>query len=244
MSAVMQYLNYKEGLFPALFFFLAIIILVLGPLGPLTMPGILAGLAGVIFAAKKLLPISALIGVIGASISLIGQALTAICPYCTVAATMFAIGGLLSLALIVGNKPVWMTLLLPLIASIVFFAANTIPHDMRSFNIAVQNSSGQINQSNMDIPLLFISPGCKSCKEAVQEYVRLDPDGKYWMPVIVPNMGLNKGTDGLRKLGYTGQVYSASTSPSAIVPCLKNGDQIFSGSGNVIAQTKKFIKVY
>jgi hypothetical protein len=60
-------------------------------------------------------------------------------------------------------------------------------------------------------PVLFFSPTCGPCKDAVGELIKIDPEGKDWVPVQAggdPEAGLGY----LRRSGYRGSLYRHSWS--------------------------------
>ena len=48
-------------------------------------------------------------------------------------------------------------------------------------------------QVNADKAQLYISPECKSCKAVLNTFIKADPEGRYWQPVIVPRILLAHG---------------------------------------------------
>lgn len=227
----------KEG-FPALLFLLAIIILFSGEFGILTTPGIFAAIIGIICVFKYRF-IAALIGVVAATSSFVGQYLTVYCSCCFAAALMFAFAGTLCLFNIVKTKPQWSLMLIPMMASLMLFSTSFLPQDNRAEIIKPEISS----QTNVvSGAKLYISTSCPSCKKVIPYFISQDKEGKLWQPVIIPNSALLKGEKYLREQGYKGPIYSASSSPSKKTPCLQNGDQVDSGGGVVITKAKELFK--
>lgn len=68
-------------------------------------------------------------------------------------------------------------------------------------------------------------------------FIKKDPEGKTWQPVVVPNIALSQGEEMLRKMGYTGKLISASRSPSGGFPCLRTPD------GRLLVGQEKIIHV-
>lgn len=55
-------------------------------------------------------------------------------------------------------------------------------------------------------PVLFYSPTCGTCKEAVEELIKLDPRGRRWTPVQVKGVR-SEGIKFLMERGYQGYAY-------------------------------------
>lgn len=210
--------------------FLSVItILLIGEMGALTIPGIIAAIIG-IGCVFKYQHITALIGITSATCSFIGQYLVAYCPYCTIAAFMFAFAGTLCLI----NIPQWSLTLIPLMISLIVFSTIFLPEDMRIEYIQpVQASSVTTTGAK-----LYISLSCPSCKDALLYCISQDKKGETWQPVIVPNSTLQKGEIYLKELGYEGVVMSASASPNRKVPCLVYEDQLYTGTKQIISNFK------
>ncbi|MBC7104485.1 MAG: hypothetical protein H5T97_00945, partial [Firmicutes bacterium] len=67
---------------------------------------------------------------------------------------------------------------------------------------------------------LYFSPWCGPCGEAVAAWVDFDPEGRLWLPVVVPEWAFEEGLRELRGHGYRGQASAAPASPSRRLPCL------------------------
>lgn len=237
----MVYFPPREGRLPVLSFLLAIIILAIGPIGTLTIPGIIAGIAAIGCSLYKKYGITAIIAVTAFSSSLIGQGLTVMCIYCIIAALLFAIGGLLSLEIQCKKNVVWLVLVLPMVISLLFFAIRTTPSDSRTVQVVIYDGP-KIAQIQPNKAVLFVTPDCYSCRQSIKKYCEADPNGERWQPVIVPNGMVAKGTRILRESGYNGSVYSSSSSPVTLVPSLRIGTKVFIGTRNVNAQIQNIMK--
>lgn len=85
--------------------------------------------------------------------------------------------------------------------------------------VTVQSEAGKPK-----VPALYFSPWCGYCEEPLREYVKRDPRGKTWQPVVVPDTAMSQGEALIRKMGYTGRLISAPKSPSGGFPCLQLPD--------------------
>lgn len=158
------------------------------------------------------------IGILAASVSLTAQGFSAICWYCTVAATIFAIASFIELSTLAKLNSLYLFAVVPLLIALVIYSQSGY-EDPRTFAY-IQTQDYKAINDYQDKPLLYISISCKACKEAMLYFVEKDPGGQYWQPVIVPNVSLTKGEERLRDIGYTGKVISAGRSPVGAVPCL------------------------
>lgn len=158
------------------------------------------------------------IGILAASSSFAAQGISAICWYCTIAATIFAIAGLIELSSLAKINLLYLVAIGPLFIALAVYSQNGY-EDPRSFTY-VQAQESELVSDYPDKPRLYISSSCKACKDAMLYFVDKDPDGQHWQPVIVPNISLAKGEEILRNIGYTGKVISAGRSPAGSVPCL------------------------
>lgn len=62
----------------------------------------------------------------------------------------------------------------------------------------------------------------------------LDPEGRLWLPVVVPERAFEEGLRELRGYGYLGPAAAASASPSRRLPCLALPDgKLVNGSRGV-----------
>jgi len=214
---------------------LAIILLLVGEYGLLTMPGIVAAVAGIICTYKNR-TIAALIGITAATSSFIGQYSVVFCPYCFISAMMFAFAGTLCLIDISKEKPLWSLILIPMMTSLILLSFSILPEDNRTEIITPDIYSKTTIASGAK---LYISVSCPSCKEVIPHLLSLDKEGKSWQPVIIPTSALSKGEKMLREQGYQGVVYSAPSSPNNKIPCLQNNNDIISGSKKIKLYTEK-----
>ncbi len=222
----------KEAVVNSLLFVLIISILLYADFGILTGPGIIAALLGIYFSLSLRHLFVAMIGVTAASASFIGQSMVAYCPYCTMAAMCFLIAGTISLMKI-ARKYTLVSLVLCgiIIASVsVFTISFTAYADPRE--PVIQNNQTAVVAPKCDIskPKLYLSTTCPSCKDAMADFVRKDPKGEKWLPVIVPHSHLAQGEKMLQELGYQGEVVSASYPPGNRLPTLDVEGEILVGS--------------
>ncbi len=214
----------KEGIINTLFFIGTLIVLLINTFGLLTIPGIIMALACVYCIYKKRYHMTAIIALIAAAGSFLAQTLTVFCPYCTLAATLFMLGGLMGF--IIEPKTPFIAPLLGLSLVSVALLINLMPDFSQSPIIAQQTVVAQaINEK----PRLYFSPDCHSCNDALQQFIEADPQGLLWQPVVTPHTSLARGEMILREKGYTGEVISAPTSPTKFVPVLQLKDQLYRG---------------
>lgn len=224
--------NKKERAVSALFFLVTIIILLTARFGPLTLPGVVAAALGALFSLAGLEFFTAAVGVLSASVSFSAQALVGVCGSCTFAAACFAAAGLVSVARVGKNKPVIAVfLMLPLITGLLLYSyrLDTSNYLLENGKTAeTENASTAIIQDEAgrpDVQLFYFSPWCESCEEPLRAFVEKDPKGETWQPVVVPTLAMAQGEAMIRKMGYTGKVISAPSSPSGGIPCLQMPDK-------------------
>lgn len=219
----------KEGVPYTLFFLIAIGLLLYNTFGILTIPGIIAAFIAIIFIYKNNYYIPAIIGILAASASFTGQYLTVYCPYCTMAAFCFFIGGIISLRHVFTKiLPVSIALVVIISVSITMFALAPVTDTrLTATNIEIQSELPQ------DKPLLFVSPNCKACEDAVDYLIKKDPIGETWQPVIVPDLSMEVGKKLLVKKGYTGKVLTTSEPPGSKVPALLTNGELYEGTKNI-----------
>lgn len=222
--------------------------------GPLFWPGIGAAAAAAALSLFGYLELAALIGTVAACVSFIGQAVTVYCPYCTLAASMFAAGAAFSIWGAVREKQVIGLFLIGAIALSALFLAVRVSFGLETgfsgFTVVASNAEGiqtgatgttpdgSVRPNGVEMgeplagaapgasakPALYFSPHCKYCAEAVAVAIQMDPEGSSWLPVIVPVGASEEGVEELRRLGYRGTVAAAEKSPGGGVPCIKTPD--------------------
>ena len=216
----------KEGIINALFFLTALIVLLINDFGILTIPGLIVAVIAMYFALTGRYLYSAYLGVITAFSSFLAQFITTFCSCCTLAATAFMIGGLLSLLFLKSKNMVVNLSLLFLSAITALILVINLPsyeqHPMVTQSVITRSTS-----SNK--PVLYISPDCKSCKAVIDEFIEYDHSGTYWQPVVIPAVLLAQGETMLKEKGYTGEVKSAFSSPTRFVPLLEINGQYYRG---------------
>lgn len=185
-------------------------------------------------------------GFIPAGGSFWAQSFLGVCPTCVLAASLFAIAGILSLA----NQKLSLSVLagvLFLVSGLVAFQHN-LP-EQRNLVIAVNSQEtfktdpvSQNIERNIESKQakLFFSPLCPHCHEGVKELARYDPEGKKCLPVICPAAAVYGGEKMLRDAGYTGKYALAEGSPRRAYPCLQVGDAYYIGDTSV----KEALKIF
>lgn len=221
----------KEGILHTLFFITAIGLLLYNTFGILTIPGLIAAVICAVFALKQNYYIPAVIGIVVASGSLFAQYMTAYCPYCTMAAFCFFIGGILSLRHVFTKMlPVSIGLVVIISVGLTLFTAAPVI-DTR----AAESNTNVVLPENLpkDKPLLFISTSCRACEETVALFIENDPYGKTWRPVIVPDLDKETGENLLAEKGYKGETLSALDPPGKRVPALLDEETLYEGTKTI-----------
>jgi len=245
-----------------LFFLIAFAELLAEGRGTLAVPGAAAALAGAVFSAKGWDELAALTGMLAASASFAAQGFLGRCEVCTAAALSFALGGLAAGAGVFaqGGRKVLKaacaaSAFMLLASSALYVHAGPLKvHGGGSilryggapapaYEAAPGTPAGQVGgppagSEDRVLPkaLLYISPFCASCEEAVIAAVRSDPGGVRWEPVVVPELAFRVGEDKLRGLGYSGRIRISAASPVGAVPCLVLPDgRILKGAREVAA---------
>lgn len=220
----------------------AIFVLTIGDFGVLTIPGVIVAVFGVIAMCQKCYLAAGLSSTLAAITSFIAQSFTGWCISCTIAAAMFAIAGLLSY-----GKKLKLLLGIPALLLISYFILSSTlsVNEVRTANRYENNFSVSLpldshtnalaepgKGENKQIPLLYVSAYCPSCKEVLKRYIENDPQGDHWQPVMVSpgQVGISMLTD----MGYTGKVYQSGSALQA-VPCLKFGDEKYIGEKNILS---------
>lgn len=215
----------KEGIINALFFIGAFIVLLLNTFGLLTIPGLIVALLCVFFIYKKNYITVSILALLTGAGSLLAQSVTAFCPYCTIAAVLFILGGLCSVII---NPPSLRVSLFVIGVTILCLSLinGFLPVYQQSPIVAQEVLT---TQAVNDKPKLYISPDCRACKDIIQQFIDNDPEGESWQPVITPTILLARGEHYLREKGYVGEVISAPKSPTQFIPVLQVGEQFYRG---------------
>ncbi|NHM28067.1 hypothetical protein G7K71_13980 [Desulfofundulus sp. TPOSR] len=214
--------------------------------GTLVVPGAASALAGVIFSLLGREAPAALTGTLTASASFAAQAVFGFCESCTAAAVLFSLGGLSSGADLFARegkkaqKVAAAVAVALLFLSAFFLFARLELTGMpggTAGNSAWENrepvSTGK-KITRVEKALLYFSPFCRACGEAVRAAVSADPGGKRWEPVVVPELAVRTGEEKLKEAGYSGKVRTSSSSPAGKVPCLVLPDgRMFVGAREV-----------
>lgn len=208
------------------FFGVAFIVLILGPFGVLTMPGLFVAIIASYFILKEHYILAATLGVFAATGSYTAQAFSTFCPYCTVSASSFAIGGIISLIL---NKERYLIITSGLIVVLLIglFSLNSMFYHYQ--NPTILADVRVTNNEQTDKPLFYISPSCGSCKSYLDELIKVDPEGLKWQVVTIPIRSLAQSEAMLREKGYKGSIIAAPSSPTNFVPVLIDGEEIYRG---------------
>ena len=215
--------------------------------GPLRIPGVLAAVVATVTAATGHSLVAGLIGITSASISFLAQARFGICLDCTLAASCFAAGGLLAGAALYNKRsaiPVFFALWLIASMGVFIYSMNQVA--LPTVTLVPKTTGETTGRPAAPPPVtaperpadkveLFFSPWCRYCGEAVATFVRADPEGRSWRPVVVPEAAASEGEKELRSLGYRGPVFVAHASPSGGVPSVRLPDgKVVTGSGRVM----------
>ena len=228
-----------DKLVASLYFIGIIIVLVIGDFGVLTIPGVVVAIFGIIAIYKKHYSIASLAAILAATISITAQSITGWCMSCIIAAAMFAIAGLLAcerkMQLI--GIPIFLVILILSLSSIVpvngMKTANSSKSSSPSPQADLINALADPGKDlNTQIPLLYVSEYCPSCKDVLKRYIQNDPQGQHWRPVMVSPGHADKSM--LTDMGYTGEVYQ-SVSVSQAVPCLIFGNKKYIGERNILS---------
>jgi hypothetical protein len=86
---------------------------------------------------------------------------------------------------------------------------------------------------------LYFSPWCSHCKEPLAEMARVDPEGRRWVPVVVPCLAFEKGKKELKDLGYTGKLECVGRSPTGVLPTLEIDGRVYPGSEDILSEIKR-----
>ncbi|MFZ5632135.1 MAG: hypothetical protein ACOY40_04745 [Bacillota bacterium] len=85
-------------------------------------------------------------------------------------------------------------------------AERVLPVEKVGRYIMVTGDGGDVSLDTADKPVLFYSPTCGACSEAVKTLAKLDPEGKLWVPV--QTMGdPSKGGEYLKAKGFVGESF-------------------------------------
>lgn len=217
----------KEGILYALFFLIAIGLLLYNTFGTLTIPGLIMATSAIVMVFYKKHYIVAMIGIFTAAGSFTAQYMTFFCPYCTAAAFCFLIGGLINLYKRYQERlPVSILSTICITASLTLFIFSPVPYYGTGFESEISSEK----------PLLYISTECRSCENITQYLVEYDISGEKWQPVLLGN--IEKGEKYLADKGYTGDILSAGYPPGSVIPALVYNGEIYEGSETI----KEFFK--
>lgn len=224
-----------EGSISAPFFLIALIILLTAKHGPLTWPGAVAagtGVALVFFGWKELALADALFS---AAASFTAQSILGVCLSCTCAAIAFALAGIILVFYLAPKKPLLViSLAFPLAISLFLFADSLSVYPNDCFEPVKIAQASEVDNANK--PVLYYSPWCSYCEEPLALFIKRDPIGETWQPVVVPYFGMTEGEKLIRELGYQGKVISASKPPSGALPCLVLPDgRMLSGKSQLLS---------
>lgn len=218
----------------------AFAILLEAPFGTLTGPGLFAAVLGTGLVLAGRFTLVGAVGILTAAGSFGAQALTSICSTCTSAAVAFALAGVIALLQVLQERPVVIaSLAAVLVGSLICYSGQGY-FDSRLFaqsngpRYSIESTEytgpgGDVTVRYEGKALLFISTTCPSCHELVEEFIKADPQGLTWQPIIVPTGYLDEGRDWLTDAGYTGIVLADKVAPNHMVPSLMDGKQTFNG---------------
>jgi len=203
------------------------VVLITGKFGVLTIPGVIMALLGIYFARKQEHVIVATIGVLTATGSYIAQSFTYYCFTCTIAATLFAIAGILAL---IQDRAEHYKATIALIALLCLglFSLNSMFQFYQNPVIRDETYIAQAAGSNK--PLLYVSSTCKACTSMLEKVLTYDSNGEKCLVVVTPIRALASVETELKNRGYTGEVISANQSPTGFVPVLIKDGEVLRGS--------------
>lgn len=213
--------------------------------GPLVWPGVVAATAGFALCIFNRNTLAATCGIITAAASLFAQAIYGICMSCVFVAAMFGLAGLISSMTLIRTKPLWAVLLnIPLLCASLYLGLHVTAPDLLApkQSLAVQHIAQADTASipeNVNVPVLYFSPWCSYCDEAIKLFIENDPEGETWQPAVVPHYALEEGANYMRELNYTGKITSASRSPGQGLPCLVAEGQTFVGTKQILTWLKE-----
>lgn len=208
-------------------------ILALDPMGLLNGPGIAAASLGLILVWKRRYVMAAFLGIMVASVSMIAQALTAICSNCTWAALGFAFAGIISLVKIREEHPVYTAALTAILCGALFSYAGVARAVLNEGAAAVHHED-RISPGPAGPARLYLSMSCPACKPVLEAFIEADPEGCHWIPVVIPAGYLEQGNEWLAEAGYTGAVIAASESPTGAVPSLIYDGRYYTGDREIL----------
>jgi hypothetical protein len=213
----------KEGILYALFYLIAIGLLLYNTFGVLTIPGLIMAILAIVLVFCKKHYLVAMIGIFTAAGSFTAQYMTYFCPYCTAAAFCFLIGGLINL-----RGRYQQRISISILSTVCITAALTL----FIFSPAPYYSTEtQANEIISDKPLVYISIECRACEEVIKFLIEYDSAGIDWQPVLLGDF--EKGKQYLIDKGYTGEVLSAMQPPGTVIPALVSRGEIYEGSKTI-----------
>lgn len=230
----------------ALCFLCALILLVTNKIGILSVPGLIIAVLAIYFSLQKKHLYAACLGVLTAMGSFTAQFVTVFCLSCTLAATAFLLGGLLSLLLSRSEKMIFnLGIILVAVISLILMILNLPRYEQRPIitqSVVSYEQSQEKEKMEESKVKLYISPGCKSCKTVIDQFIQEDAEGEYWQPVVVPPILLAQGESLLRDKGYKGEIISAFDSPTKFVPVMQYKDQTFAENQITFSNVKTLTK--
>ncbi|MCL6558065.1 MAG: hypothetical protein K6U74_04535 [Firmicutes bacterium] len=221
--------------------------------GPLVVPGVFcAAVCAALVMAKKYRWAAAL-GFLAAAFSYTVQALSAVCPPCFLSAGFFMFSSI-AVALLTDRKSL-ACLIFPVIASgFLYYTVHSASYrvvtvgDGAIEKVFSEPQGAAVPAGNGERPApsspatwnvsnkkaLYFSPLCSHCPDALLAMIAIDPEGKTWRPVVVPEALLAEGRKELRELGFEGdECFVAGRSPSGGVPCLVDGETVITGAKRI-----------
>lgn len=212
--------------------------------GPLLWPGVAVAMVGFTMCIFEKNTLAVACGTITAAISLFTQAIYGICMSCIYIAALFGLAGLISSMTIIKTRPLGALLLnVPLLCGALYLGIHIAtpgllaPEQPLTTQHIAQEHTASIPEAsvNTTVPVLYFSPWCSHCDDAIRLFIEKDPEGETWQPVAVPHYAIEEGTNYMRELSYTGKITSASRSPGQGLPCMVVEDKTFVGTKQISA---------
>lgn len=176
------------------------------PASIITWAGIIVAISCIVLVYRNQYHLAAILSCIAATGSFLFQGITVLCIPCTVIACLFCV------QIFILEGPMWL-LSIALLSGVFMFIAVEEP----------------IQEKN----LLYISEHCKPCHPVLQEFIKRDPQGHTWEPVVVQT-----SLEYLRKMGYKGKI-NQGIPPGDSIPVLQNGTKIINGDAKIFKYLRK-----
>jgi hypothetical protein len=138
-------------------------ILIAGPSGTLTIPGIIAGIMTILFVFLEFNSVVSCIGILAATVSLTAQGFFGHCYYCTAAAVLFAVVACISLFKVWPAEHFWLVLIFPLAVALCIYGFNPVLDQPKHIRDTVVNQPVPGDEQ----PLFLQQVPCQPCQKAM-----------------------------------------------------------------------------